>query len=90
MPVFASWLGLCHLRQVANDCLTPLPTLVAAWANDVEGFERKAHFHTNTHGLQMILAENVMPVDDWLSEHSGRRDGQLLAGMVSVTRTASC
>ena len=42
------------------------------------------HFHTNTHGLQMILAEEVLPADDWLAKHSDRKDPQRLAAKVSA------
>jgi len=78
------WLGLCHIRQIDDNASGAIPTLVAVWADSIEGFEREVHFHTNTHGLQMIGTEEVLPAPDWLAKHPNRKDGQRLAGKVSA------
>ena len=83
MPEFTPWLGLCHLRQLADDRTNAQPTLTTVWADSVESFEREVHVHTNSHGLQMIWSEDVMPADEWLEKHPDRKDGQRLADKVS-------
>jgi len=82
MRDLSPWLGLCHIRKEADDTRSSQQTLVAAWANSIEGFEREAHFHTNTHGLQMILAEEVLPAAEWMQKHPDRKDAQRLAAKV--------
>ena len=84
MSDFTPWLGLCHIRQIDDNASGAIPTLVAVWADSIEGFEREVHFHTNTHGLQMIGTEEVLPAPDWLAKHPDRKDGQRLAGKVSA------
>ena len=84
MRNLSPWLGLCHIRKETDDPRSSRKTLVAVWTGSVEGFEREVHFHTNTHGLQMILAEEVLPSDDWLVKHPDRKDAQRLAGKVSA------
>ena len=84
MPEFSLWLGICHLHRTVDTNLDTFPALVAAWADSVEGFEREVHFHTNTHGLQMILAEDVLPAAEWMAKHPNRKDAQRLAGKVSA------
>ena len=78
------WLGLCHIRKETDDPRSSRKTLVAVWVESIEGFEREVHFHTNTHGLQMIGTEEVLPAADWLAKHPDRKDGQRLAGKVSA------
>jgi len=78
------WLGFCHIRKETDDPRSSRKTLVAVWADSIEGFEREVHFHTNTHGLQMIGTEEVLPAADWLAKHPDRKDGQRLAGKVSA------
>ena len=84
MREFSPWLGLCHIRKETDDARSSQQTLVAAWAASIEGFEREVHFHTNTHGLQMILAEEVLPADDWLAKHPDRKGAQRLAAKVGA------
>jgi len=84
MHEFTPWLGLCHIRKEADDARSSQQTLVAAWADSVEGFAREVHFHTNTHGLQMILAEEVLPATEWIQKHPDRKDAQRLAAKVSA------
>ena len=62
MSEFTPWLGFCHIRKEADDARSSQQTLIAAWADSVEGFEREVHFHTNTHGLQMILPRRFFPL----------------------------
>jgi len=83
MRDLSPWLGLCHIRKEADDTRSSQQTLVAAWADSVEEFEREVHFHTNTHGLQMILAEDVMSAAKWAQKHPNRKDAQRLAAKVS-------
>jgi len=84
MRDLSPWLGFCHIRKETDDTRSSQQTLVAAWADSVEGFEREVHFHTNTHGLQMILAEDVMPAAEWAQNHPDRMDAQRLAANVSA------
>ena len=84
MRDLSPWLGLCHIRKEADDTRSSQQILVAAWADSVEGFEREVHFHTNTHGLQMILAEEVLPAAEWMAKHPDRKDAQRLAAKVSA------
>ena len=83
MREFAPWLGICHLRQLADDSPDTQPTLTAVWTDSVESFEHELHVHTNSHGLQMIWSEGVMPAEEWLTSHSDRTDGARLAAKVS-------
>ena len=50
MREFTPWLGLCHLRQLADDSPDTQPSLAAVWADSVERFEREMHVYTNSHG----------------------------------------
>jgi len=84
MRDLSPWLGLCHIGKEAGDSRSSQQTLVAAWADSAEGFEREVHFHTNTHGLQMILAEDVMSAAEWMQKHPDRKDAQRLAAKVSA------
>jgi len=84
MREFTPWLGVCHLRQLADDSPDTQPTLAAVWADSVESFEREMHVHTNSHGQQMTWAEQVMPADEWLAKHPARKDGQRLVGKISA------
>lgn len=83
MRKFTPWLGLCHLRQVADASTNSQPTLVAVWADSVECFEREMHVHTNARGQQMIWAEDVLPAEEWQASHPDRNDAQRLAAKVS-------
>jgi len=82
MRELSPWLGFCHIRNETDDARSSQQTLVAAWADSVEAFEREVHFHTNTHGLQMILAEEVLPATEWMQKHPDRKDAQRLAAKV--------
>ena len=84
MRDLSPWLGFCHICKEADDTRSSQQTLVAAWADSVEGFEREVHFHTNTHGLQMTLADEVLPAAEWMAKHPDRKDAQRLAAKVSV------
>jgi len=84
MRELSPWLGFCHIRNETDDARSSQQTLVAAWADSVEAFEREVQFHTNTHGLQMILAEDVMPAAEWAQNHPDRKDAQRLAAKVSA------
>jgi len=84
MRDLSPWLGLCHIRNETDGTRSSQQTLVAAWADSVEAFEREVHFHTNTHGLQMILVEEVLPATEWMQKHPDRKDAQRLAAKVSA------
>ena len=83
MREFTPWLGLCHLRQVADDSPDTQPTLAAVWADSIECFEREMHVYTNARGLQMIWSEQVMLANEWLAQHPDRKD-ERLAGKVNT------
>ena len=76
MSDFAPWLGICHIRQITSDNPDTQPTLVAVWTDSAEAFEREVHVSTNPHGLQMILAEEVLLAEDWQAKHPDRKDAR--------------
>jgi len=84
MRDLSPWLGFCHIRNETDGARSSQQTLVAAWADSADAFEREVHFHTNTHGLQMILVEEVLPAAEWLAKHPDRKDAQRLAAKVSA------
>ena len=83
MDKFTPWLGICHVRQLADDSVETRPTLAAVWTDSAKSFEREIHVHTSACGLQAIWVENILPAGEWLAKNPLREDALKLSRMIS-------
>lgn len=62
-----AWVGRCHLQEIANG--KEYRCLAAVWADSAEAFHNALNQQAEAQGWQIIWAEEVLTVSQYLSRH---------------------
>lgn len=82
MTTFEAWIGTCHIRGTEGFEERSFECFLAVWAQGRENFEATLRQHLKNQSQNLLWAEEVFPVIQWLSKHGHNQTVMRLARSV--------